>query len=102
MNAAQRAIVRANVHAGVPMAGGSATVPITNGDMAAGALNFAPLGSEAPAVGATSAAPASSTGGANQHNTALHLGVFVLALGLFIAVWDGAGFRMAYDVSLGR
>ena len=101
----QRAIVRANVIAGVPMAGGSATVPITNGDMAAGALSFAPIGAEAPpvgaTVGATSAAPAASSA-RNDHNTALHLGGFLLACGLFIAWWHGGGFRMAYDVSLGR
>jgi hypothetical protein len=93
---------RARTLAGMRMAGGSATVPITNGDMAAGALNFAPLGGEAPNVGVSSSAPASSGTAAQQHNTALHLGAFLLAMGLFIALWDGSGFRMAYDVSLGR
>ena len=73
----------------------SATVPITNGQMSAGALSTQPLGSpaEAPPEGLTVQGP---------HNTSLHVGLWALGAIGFIAFFHLGGFRIAFDVGMGR
>ena len=90
--------VSARVAAGVKLAGGSATVPITNGMMAQG-QEFAPLG-----VSAAESPPAASGAmiGHTEHATNLHVGGLLLFAGGFIIFWHLGGFRMAFDIGMGR
>lgn len=77
----------------------SATVPITNGDMSAGAQVFQPLssGTEAPPASAYTVGYSSGA-----HNTSLHVGVILLAAGAVILGLHLGGFRLAFDVGMGR
>jgi hypothetical protein len=76
----------------------SATVPITNGMMQAGGQVFQALGggAEAPPVAQ------SVTGGMTEHNTSAHVGVILLAAGGLILALHLGGFRLAFDVGMGR
>lgn len=77
----------------------SATVPITNGDMSAGALYQQPLASSAEAPPAAAYAVGFTSG---AHNTSLHVGgILLLAGGVILALHLG-GFRLAFDVGMGR
>lgn len=78
----------------------SASVPITSAMVADPAQGggFMPLGggSEAPPA-AVGVAP-----GGKQHATNVHVGMWLLGAGAFIAAWHLSGFRMAFDVGMGR
>lgn len=80
----------------------SATVPITNGQMQAGAQIFAPLGGEAgPGMGSVAVAgvsPRSTSGFQTNHA----VGGTLLGFGVLLLVLHLSGFRLAFDVGLGR
>ena len=67
--------------------------------MVADAQAFAPIGSP------QAEAPPEATGvptGRAQHATNIHVALWVLAAGGFIIAWHLSGFRIAFDVGMGR
>ena len=88
---------RARVLEGLALAGGSATVPITNGMIQAGAQLFQPLTSPA-----AESPPAGVSTGASGHATNYHVGGIILGFGALILALHLMGFRLAFDVGLGR
>jgi hypothetical protein len=79
--------------------------PLTNGHMQAGAQVYAGAGSDAapPQVPGSSAADVQGTGAlSGMHNTPLHVGGIVLFAGAVIFGLHFLGFRVAFDVGLGR
>lgn len=79
----------------------SASVPITSAmvaDPAQGQGGFMQLGAAAEG-------PPSTVGiavGSSAHATNVHVAMWLLAGGAFIAAWHFSGFRMAFDVGMGR
>jgi hypothetical protein len=73
----------------------SATVPVTNSMVAEGQQMMS-LGSpgEAP--------PVSIPLGGTDHSSNLHVGLILLAAGGVIAAFHLGGFRLAFDVGMGR
>jgi hypothetical protein len=74
----------------------SATVPITNGMMAS-SQSFAPVGSPT-AEGPPVAIPVAGM----EHSTNLHVGAMLLGAGAVILLFHLGGFRLAFDVGMGR
>jgi hypothetical protein len=81
-------------------------IPITNGHVQAGAQVFAGSGSpEAapPQVPGSSAADVQGTGAlSGTHNTPMHVGGLLLFAGAVIFGLHYLGFRVAFDVGMGR
>jgi hypothetical protein len=85
----------------------SLAVPVTNGMMTAGAQVFAGsagVGSyEQPPAGGGSVAAVQGTGSlAGLHNTPLHVAGILLVAGTIIIGAHYLGFRIGFDVGLGR
>lgn len=79
--------------------------PITNGHLQAGAQVFAAGGASAPppAEAGGSAADVQGTGDLlGRHNTPLHVAGLALTAGIVIFTLHALGFRIAFDVGLGR
>lgn len=81
------------------LAGAGASIPITNQMVAEGQL-FAPVGSQT--AEAPPASPVGVTYGRNRHNTSAHVGGILLLAGGVILVLHLGGFRLAFDVGMGR
>ncbi len=79
----------------------SATVPITSAMVADPSQGYMHLGGpgEAP-PGAAAVGIAQPAG--KQHATNVHVGMWLLGAGIFIGAWHLSGFRMAFDVGMGR
>jgi hypothetical protein len=81
----------------------SLAIPLTNGHMQAGAQQFA---GSAPVVAPQPTANASEVQGTGRltapHNTPMHVAGIVLFAGAVVLGLHFMGFRLAFDVGLGR
>lgn len=81
----------------------SASVPITSAMVADPSQGgFMTLGGAAEASPSSMPAAVGVAPGGKQHATNVHVGMWLLGAGVFIAGWHLSGFRMAFDVGMGR